>query len=162
MDDSFTQVDSGLTVPSVSLVDRMQQDREDLILAWKHRIFEDPSIQRREDHDQNALPEIDSFFAIILEGLANPHDYAGLRRQIREGKISTLSPDAACRFLVTLKTILIESAYEPIETHARFDELLIRIAQFTHERRYEEIRNQETERTALNFHQDRLQTLLEP
>ena len=147
---------------SVDLVDRLQREGDRLIEAWKYRILKDPSIQRREDHDQNALPEIDSYFELILEGLAHPDDYTGLRRQIREGKIGTLTPDAACRFLVTLKTILIESGFDPYETHTRFDELLIRIAQFTHERRYAEIRDQGAERTrVLNFHQDRLQTLLE-
>lgn len=147
---------------SFDLVDRLQREGDRLIEAWKYRILKDPSIQLREDHDQNALPEIDSYFELILEGLAHPNDYAGLRRQIREGKIGTLTPDAACRFLVTLKTILIESGFDPFETHTRFDELLIRIAQFTHERRYAEIRDQGAERTrVLSFHQDRLQTLLE-
>ena len=99
---------------SVDLVDRLQREGDRLIEAWKYRILKDPSIQRREDHDQNALPEIDSYFELILEGLAHPDDYTGLRRQIREGKIGTLTPDAACRFLVTLKTILIESGFDPL------------------------------------------------
>ncbi len=148
------------TAGPTDLPDRIRDGRSHLIGAWKRRILEDPSIQKREDHDETGPPE--HFLGLILEGLEHPDDYANLRRRIREGALGALTPDAACRFLLTLKTILIESGFDPHETHARFDELLVRIAQFTHERRYEEIRQQEAERSrALNFHQDRLQTLLE-
>ncbi|MBK35620.1 MAG: hypothetical protein CME26_08860, partial [Gemmatimonadetes bacterium] len=90
LNDSLTSIQRN----TIDLIGRLRRDQEKLIEAWKVRILEEPSIQRREDHDQSALPEIESYFGLILQSLANPADSLALRRRIREGDLGALTPDA--------------------------------------------------------------------
>ena len=119
----------------------------------------------------------------MVAQLKVPDDYLILRRAVRDGVTGGLTPDATCRFHLALKqtvTRFLQKELGPLEEpgdtpghpgdvanmifemQASFDEILVRLAQFTHEKRHEEIRSLERgQRKVLGFDQDRLQTLLD-
>jgi PAS domain S-box-containing protein len=109
----------------------------------------------------------------VLTQLKRPEDYTILRRAVREGATEGLTPDAVCRFHLALKGAILDTLRGDLEesiernevidkTGAMLDEMLIRFAQFTHDKRHDEVRALERgQRKVLGFDQDRLQPHLD-
>jgi PAS domain S-box-containing protein len=144
---------------------------EDLIQAWSREILDVRVLKAREDLDSGGPPPelLKQLFSAIIRQLQSPDDYLILRHAVRDGVTEGLTPDATCRFTLGLKRVIVRHLRETAESQdviealqGDFDEILVRLAQFTHERRHEEIRTLERgQRKVLGFDQDRLRTLLD-
>ncbi len=167
--------------PLVDITDCLETHTDSLILAWAEQIARSDVLRIREDLQGHGPPEalLRGLFDAVIAQLKTPEDYLILRHAVRRGVTEGLTPDAACRFLLALKQIVtqfLQNEFAPApeledastangaiqELQETFDEMLIRLAQFTHEKRHEEIRSLERgQRKVLGFDQDRLQILLD-
>lgn len=150
---------------TAGIADRLTDRADDLIRAWSDEIASARGLTVREDIDADGPPEplLRRFFDAVVDQLRDPDNTLSLRRAVRDGATEGLTPDATCRFLVALKRVVLRDLDEDTEAVAGlFDETLIRLAQFTHEKRYDEVRELErSQRKVLGFDRDRLQTLLD-
>ena len=143
--------------------DQLCARSEILISAWKERILESAYLRVREDAEEDRPP------AAVLTGLLNavvvqfrePDNYLILRRAVKEGVVEDLTTDATCRFHLAFKPS--DNKDQLIsDAEALFDEMLVRLAQFTHQKEREEVRALERgQRKVIGFDLDRLQTLLD-
>ncbi len=172
MDTSPTPNTAHATIADIADLLSAEEDR--LILAWSEEISTSRILRVREDLEEANPPEslLQGLFQAVVDQLRNQEDYLILRRAVRDRVTEGLTPDATCRFLLALKQVTIRFTKDSLEVgetdlsiaalYAAFDEMLIRLAQFTHEKRHDEIRSLERgQRKVLGFDQDRLQTLLD-
>ena len=167
----MAEPDTDRAILNSEIVDRIADSQDHLLEAWAGEIVTSQVLRVREDLEGEGPPEdlLRSLFPAVISQLRAPDDYLILRRAVRSGATEGLTPDAACRFLLTFKQVVVQfvretdEAAETVEAiRNAFDEMLVRIAQFTHEKRHEEIRTLERgQRKVLGFDQDRLQTLLD-
>lgn len=133
------------------LCDICQQKRDEIFAQWQHHIHDTKAITLREDVNEDAIYQhhLAVFLDRIIEQLSRPGDYQQLRLQILSDQHNAFTPDAAGRLMLGLRTVLLQQFTNHIsEEHQRIcenilDEILLRISEYYHEKRYRTLARRE-------------------
>jgi hypothetical protein len=142
--------------------------KHDLILsAWQQHIQNIEAVTLREDLTENITYQhhLASFLALIVEQLAHPSDFQNLRMEILSDQHNTFTPDAAGRLMLGLRTILLQHFTQDFSLDQQkaiesiLDEILLRVSEYYHEKRYRNLARREQDR--LRGHNIEIAKLLE-
>ncbi|MCZ6632991.1 MAG: PAS domain S-box protein [bacterium] len=158
---------TSVETPAGSFSAWLKTHQSNLLTDWGLQIQQTPELRPREDlQDHSFTHALEDFFALILQQIRLPNDYRPFRNAISEGSLDAFTPDAACRLFLVLKRVILDQLSANSEEEEGvgdiLDEILLRLAQFMHETRYQEIREEENERAqALSGTRRQLNSLLE-
>lgn len=129
------------------------QHRDMVVSAWQESIHTLNAITLREDLEAETTDQhhLFAFFDLIVEQLAHPGDFQPLRQHILSDPNNTFTPDAAGRLMLALRSIILEHLTQDMDIAQQrtiqniLDELLLRVSEYYHEKRYRALAKREQE-----------------
>ena len=127
------------------------QNRDMILSAWQEHIQSLNAITLREDLQEDTTDQthLSVFFDLIIEQLAHPNDFQYLRQHILLDPNNTFTPDAAGRLILALRTIFLQHLSQNLDVAKQIetilDELLLRVSEYYHEKRYRALAQREQE-----------------